>query len=455
MDTNKYNDFLDLLSRQAQANNHINPEYYAKFDVKKGLRNSNGTGVLVGLTEIGEVHGYIIDEGEKIPVEGRLTYRGINIQDIVTGFQAENRHGFEEVCYLLLFGELPDEKNYTMFLEMLSEYRTLPEGFMRDMILKAPSKNIMNKLARSVLAGYSYDHNPDDTSIHNVLRQSIELIARFPTMAAYGYQAMAHYHQGKGLFIHNPKPELSTAENILRMIRQDGQFTKTEADLLDLSLVLHAEHGGGNNSAFSLRVVTSSGTDTYSAIASAVGSLKGPKHGGANLKVLDMIEDIKEHVADWSDEEQVEQYLEKILLKEAFDKSGLIYGLGHAIYTISDPRATLIKEKANQLAKEKNRLKEFNLYTTIEKLGPKAFARVRNSNKNLCFNVDFYSGFIYDMMNIPIDLCTPLFAISRIAGWCAHRIEELVSVKTITRPAYKSVSTKQNYIPLSLRYSKE
>lgn len=447
----KYTDFLANLSKQAESVNQINPEFYLKYDVKKGLRNSNGTGVLVGLTEIGDVHGYVIENGNKIPVEGRLMYRGISVEDIVNGFQAEGRHGFEEVCYLLLFGSLPNQENYRIFKEMLGEYRVLPEGFMRDMILKAPSSNIMNKLARSVLACYSYDSDPDDTSIANVVRQSIELIARFPTLAAYGYQAMAHYHQNKSLFIHKPLPELSTAENILTMIRQDRQFTKIEADLLDLSLVLHAEHGGGNNSAFAVRVVSSSGTDTYSAIAAAVGSLKGPKHGGANLKVLDMMADIKKSIADWNDEEQIEWYLEKILLKEAFDRSGLIYGLGHAVYTLSDPRATILKEKARELAKEKHRNDEFQLYCAIEKLAPKVFTRVRNSNKNLCINVDFYSGFVYDMLDIPIELCTPLFAISRIAGWCAHRIEEMVSVKTIIRPAYKSVVTHKKYIPLKDR----
>jgi citrate synthase len=443
--------FIDELAVLAKTNNKINADFYSRYDVKKGLRNSNGTGVLVGLTEIGEVHGYVMDEGEKVPDEGRLTYRGINIYDIVRGFQEDNRHGFEEVCYLLLFGKLPDAENLDKFSKLLAQYRILPEGFMRDMILKAPSKDIMNKLARSVLAYYSYDSNPDDIRIKNVLRQCIELIACFPTMVAYGYQALAHYHKDKSMFIHKPKPELSTAENFLLMIRQDGQFTRTEADTLDLALVLHAEHGGGNNSAFAARVVSSTGTDTYSAIAAAVGSLKGPKHGGANIKVLKMMKNIKENVSDWKDREEISWYLEKILLREAFDKSGLIYGLGHAVYTLSDPRTVILKRKAQELAREKNREDEFDLYSTVETLAPEVFAKVKNSDKNLCVNVDFYSGFVYNMLDIPPELSTPLFAVSRIAGWCAHRIEELVSIKTIMRPAYKSVVTRKDYTSLNER----
>jgi len=446
-----YSEFLDELAVLVKNNNKINADYYNRYDVKKGLRNSNGTGVLVGLTEVGEVHGYIVDEGEKIPVEGRLTYRGINVQDIVNGFQNEGRHGFEEICYLLLFGQLPNSDQLEKFSFMLGQYRILPEGFTRDMILKAPSTNIMNKLARSVLASYSFDNNPDDTRIKNVLRQCIELIGMFPTMAAYGYQAMAHYHKGESMYIHKPRPDLGAAENLLLMIRPNAEYTKTEADTLDLSLVLHAEHGGGNNSAFAARVVSSTGTDTYSAIAAAVGSLKGPKHGGANIKVLQMMKNIKDHVSDWTDEEAIEWYLEKILMREAFDKAGLIYGLGHAIYTLSDPRAELLKEKALDLAREKNLVEEYNLYTTIEKLAPKAFAKIKKSDKHLCVNVDFYSGFVYQMLNIPLELCTPLFAIARVAGWCAHRIEELVSVKTIMRPAYKSVVERRSYLPLNER----
>ncbi|PKM82912.1 MAG: citrate synthase [Firmicutes bacterium HGW-Firmicutes-14] len=446
-----YSDFISELTALARTRNKINSEFYAKYDVKKGLRNSNGTGVLVGLTEVGEVHGYIMDDQEKIPDEGRLTYRGINVYDIVEGFQKEGRHGFEEICYLLLFSELPTAKNLKRFTEMLGYYRALPEGFLRDMILKAPSKDIMNKLARSILAFYSYDPNPDDTRIRNVLRQSIELIAKFPTLVAYAYQAYGRYHNDASMFIHKPHPELGAAENFLIMTRQDCQYTKTEANLLDLSLVLHAEHGGGNNSAFVCRVATSSGTDTYSAIASAIGSLKGPKHGGANIKVMQMMENIKRNVSDWNDESEIEWYLGKILMREAFDHSGLIYGLGHAIYTMSDPRAVLLKEKALELAREKDLVNEFNLYTTIEKLAPQVFNRIKKTNRPLCVNVDFYSGFVYHMLNIPLELCTPLFAIARVAGWCAHRIEELVSVKTIMRPAYKSVVKRMEYIPLALR----
>jgi citrate synthase len=387
-------------------------------------------------------------DGKKIPTEGRLKYRGIDTEDIVEGFQKDNRHGFEEISYLLLFGELPNAEALKKFTEMLGYYRALPEGFTRDMILKAPSKNIMNKLARSVLAFYSYDENPDDTSIENVLRQSIELIARFPTMAAYGYQAMQYYHNNNSLHLHKPDPNLDTAENLLLMIRPDGKYTKTEADVLDLALVMHAEHGGGNNSAFTVRVVSSSGTDSYSAIAAAVGSLKGPKHGGANIKVLEMMGNIKEHISDWSDESEIEWYLKKIVQKEAFDKSGLVYGLGHAVYTVSDPRSVLLKKKAVDLAKEKGRMDEFNLYCLIEKIAPGIVGNAKNSDKPLCINVDFYSGFVYDMLNIPRDLCTPLFAISRISGWCAHRIEELVTVNQIIRPAYRSVVSPQNYVPL-------
>lgn len=446
-----YKKFIGSLANLANSNTNIHAGLFKQYNVKKGLRNENGTGVLAGLTEVGEVQGYEMVEGTKIPIMGRLKYRGIDTEDIVAGFQQDNRHGFEEVCYLLLFGELPDAETLKKFTEMLGYYRALPEGFTRDMILKAPSKNIMNKLARSVLAFYSYDDNPDETSIENILRQSIELIARFPTMAAYGYQAMSYYHHNNSLHLHKPDPTLDTAENILLMIRPDGKYTKTEADILDLALVIHAEHGGGNNSAFTVRVVSSSGTDTYSAIAAAVGSLKGPKHGGANIKVLEMMENIKANVADWTDENEIEWYLKKIVQKEAFDKSGLVYGLGHAVYTLSDPRSVLLKKKAIDLAKEKGRMDEFNLYRLIEKIAPGVVGAAKNIDKSFAVNVDFYSGFVYDMLNIPRELCTPLFAISRISGWCAHRIEELVTVNQIIRPAYKSVVSPKNYIPLAER----
>lgn len=441
---------IDELSLLAEKNNYIQPEYYSRYDVKRGLRNTNGTGVLVGLTKVGEVHGYILDDGEKIPDVGRLTYRGINIKKIVQGFQSEKRFGFEEVSYLLLFSQLPNKADLKSFNSLLGDYRILPDGFVEDMILKFPSTDIMNKLARSILVSYSFDSNPDDLSIKNVLLQSIKLIARFPAFIAYGYQAKAHYHDNKSLFIHTPRPDLSTSENILYMIRPDNKYTKTEAETLDVSLVLHAEHGGGNNSAFATHVVSSTATDTYSAIAAAVSSLKGPKHGGANKKVLEMISDIKTHVSDWENENELKAYLTKILNKEAFDRQGLIYGMGHAIYTLSDPRAELLKQKAYELALEKSKEKEFNLYASIEKLTPIIFNEL-NINKTVCANIDLYSGFVYDMLNIPIELYTPIFAAARISGWCAHRIEQLVSETKIIRPAYKSVEKKAKYLNLSNR----
>lgn len=442
---------LDKLGAIVEENDKIDPELYKKYNVKRGLRDLDGTGVLVGLTEIGDVRAYIFDEEEKIPVEGRLLYRGIEINDIVLGYQSEKRFGFEETCYLLLFGELPSKERLEEFQKLLGEYRALPAGFTEDMILKAPSKDIMNKLARSVLASYSYDPNPDDISMKNTLRQCIELIARFPTMAAYGYSAKTHYHDGQSLFIHSPQKQLSTAENILYMIRQDSSYTASEAELLDLALVLHAEHGGGNNSTFATHVVTSTGTDTYSAIAAAIGSLKGPQHGGANLKVMGMMEEIKSNVKDWDDEEEIGTFLAKILRKEAFDKSGLIYGVGHAVYTVSDPRTILLKQKAESLAAEKGFDKEYKLYTHIEKLAPEVFLKEKNNTKVMCANVDFYSGFVYTMLNIPVELFTPIFAVGRIAGWCAHRMEELVNGGRIIRPAYKSVEPKKSYTPMNER----
>lgn len=442
---------IDELSAVAQKNNQIDPELYGKYNVKRGLRNSDGTGVLVGLTEIGEVHAYILDEGEKVPVEGRLFYRGIDINDFVEGFQKEKRYGFEECCYLVLFGELPDKKQLEEFTKLLGENRMLPPGFVEDMVLKAPSSDIMNKLARSVLASYSFDTNPEDIGIKNVLRQCVELIARFPAMAAYGYQAKAHYHDNKSLYIHSPRPELSTAENVLHMIRPDSKYTQLEADILDLALVLHAEHGGGNNSTFVTHAVTSTGTDTYSAIAAAIGSLKGPQHGGANIKVMGMMEEIKNNVKDWEDEEEIAGYLAKIMRKEAFDRSGLIYGIGHAVYTVSDPRTSLLKRNAEELAKVKSMEKEYKLYTTIEKLTPGVFYNEKKNNKIVCANVDFYSGFVYQMLNIPMELFTPIFAIGRIVGWCAHRIEELMNGGRIIRPAYKSVVGRRSYVPMDER----
>lgn len=442
---------IEELGLAAEKNNRIDPELYSKYNVKRGLRNSDGTGVLVGLTEIGEVRAYVLSEGEKVPVEGTLLYRGINVTDLVNGFQKDKRYGFEECCYLLLFGELPSKSSLEEFNRLLGEYRKLPENFTEDMILKAPSTDIMNKLARAVLASYSYDNNPEDLSLKNVLRQCIELIARFPAMAAYGYQAKIHYHDKKSLYLHSPDPDLSTAENILHMIRPDSSFTATEAETLDLALVLHAEHGGGNNSTFATHVVSSTGTDTYSAIAAAVGSLKGPLHGGANAKVLEMMEDIKSNVKDWSNEDEVGAYVEKIFRKEAFDRTGLLYGMGHAVYTLSDPRAILLKQKAAELSEEKGMEKEFNLYTTIEKLAPDIFYNVKKVDKVICANVDFYSGFVYNMLNIPTELHTPIFAIGRVPGWCAHRIEELISGGRIIRPAYKGVVEKKSYRSINER----
>ena len=442
---------LDELARHAEQMNRIPLDLYQKYSVKRGLRNEDGTGVLVGLTEIGDVHGYIIDEGEIVSVEGRLEYRGIDVNDIAIGFQAENRYGFEEVCYLLLFGALPAKEQLAQFTTILGENRALPDGFTENMILKAPSSEIVNKLARSVLVYYSYDPNPDDVSLKNVLRQSIELIARFSTMVAYGYQAKSHYFDGKSLFIHRPRQDLCTAENFLHLIRPDSKFSKLESETLDLALVLHAEHGGGNNSTFTTHVVSSTGTDTYSAIAAAVGSLKGPLHGGANLKVMEMMADIKEHVKDWEDDEEVKAYLVKILRKEAFDAKGLIYGVGHAVYTLSDPRAVLLKEKAKELAGAKDLGEEFELYERVARLSPEAFAMVKSSDKVISANVDFYSGFIYDMLGIPKELYTPIFCIARIAGWCAHRIEELISGGRIIRPAYRNIVRNKEYVPLKNR----
>jgi citrate synthase len=442
---------LDTLSRICTKSGTINPELYQKYSVKRGLRNADGTGVLVGLTGIGNVHGYILDENEKVPVDGRLSYRGIDVEEMVRGFQAENRHGFPETIYLLLFGDLPAKGQLDDFNKMIDACRDLPEGFTENMILKAPSPDIMNKLARAVLASYSYDANPDDIGIRNVLRQCIEMIARFPTMVAYAYQAKRHYYDNKSLFIHKPQAGLSTAENLLYMIRQDSVYTALEAEILDLCLVLHAEHGGGNNSAFALHVVTSSDTDTYSALAAAVGSLKGPKHGGANIKVAGMMNDIKAGVKDWKDEDELARYLMKILHKEAFDRAGLIYGMGHAVYTISDPRAVILREKAEKLSHEKSRSDEFELYLLVEKTARNVIAEFKKSGKPLATNIDFYSGFVYDMLNIPGELYTPIFAVSRVAGWSAHRIEEIVSGGRIIRPAYKSVVKRSAYLPVEKR----
>jgi len=448
---NNEDKLLARLTGMAEKNNFINPGLFRKFMVKRGLRDIDGRGVLVGLTRIGEVHSYIVDENEMIPVPGRLMYRGIDIEEIVSGFLADGRFGFEETCYLLLFGRLPKSGELKEFKQLLVARQKLPEDFVRDMILKAPSKDMMVVLSRSVLALYSLDDRADDTSIGNVLRQCLSLIACFPSLAVYGYQAFSHYYRNKSLFLHSPRPDYSIAENILHMLRPDSQFTRLEATLLDLALVLHAEHGGGNNSSFVTHVLTSSGTDTYSVIAAALGSLKGPRHGGANVKVVQMFDDIKRRVKDWEDDEEIEAYLTKILNKEAFDRSGLIYGVGHAVYSISDPRSVILKGHAAELAAEKGLQKEFTLYANVERLAPKVIGRFRKIYKGVSTNVDFYSGFVYQMLNIPPELYTPLFAVARIAGWSAHRIEELVNAGKIIRPAYKSVAQRRSYVPMNDR----
>ena len=451
VDTACETDTLEKLSELAEKNSYIDPQLFSKYEVKRGLRDINGRGVLAGLTEIGEVHSYIIDENEMIPVPGELFYRGVNIKDLVNGFVGEGRFGFEETCYLLLFGALPDQNELQDFCRLLARNRKLPEDFARDLILKAPSKNLMNGLARSVLALYSFDDYADDISVLNVLRQCLRLIATFPSLAVYSYHAFSHYHGNNSLYIHSPQPELSTAETILHLLRPDCGYSKLEATLLDLALVLHAEHGGGNNSSFVTHVVTSSGTDTYSVMAAALGSLKGPRHGGANIKVIEMFEDMKQNLKDWSDEREIEAYLSRILNKEAFDRSGLIYGIGHAVYSVSDPRATILKEYAAKLAKEKGLEDEYHLYAKVEKLAPEVIANVRKMYKGVSANVDFYSGFVYRMLNIPPELFTPIFAISRIVGWSAHRIEEIVNAGKIIRPAYKSVCPRRKYAPMLQR----
>ncbi|MFP4067142.1 MAG: citrate/2-methylcitrate synthase [Spirochaetaceae bacterium] len=444
-------EFLDVHAPLAQKQSVISPEEHKRYKTKRGLRNEDGTGVLIGLTEIGDVHGYIIDEQEKVPVEGRLTYRGIDVADIVAGFQADERFGFEEVVYLLLFGNLPTESELADFKQVLAESRALPNGFTEDMILSAPSSDIMNKLARSVLALYSYDTAPEDLSIRNVLRQSVELISQFPTLAAYGYQAKRHYYHNESLYIHAPQSELSSAENLLQLVRPNRDYTRLEAETLDLALVLHAEHGGGNNSSFSVHVVSSTGTDTYSAIATACGSLKGPKHGGASGRVARMMEEVMTGVGRWDDDEEVEGYLRRIVSKEAGDGTGLIYGMGHAVYTLSDPRAVLLKEKARELASAKGFSERLQLYEKVEEVTPKVMRDMRGRTHPIAANVDFYSGLVYEMLNIPRDLYVPIFAVARIAGWVAHRIEEIVSGGRIMRPAYKNVIPRRDYLPLAER----
>ena len=439
------------LAAYAESHAKIDPALYSKWDVKRGLRDQTGKGVLTGLTPISDVRANKIVDGVQVPIDGELFYRGYNIRDLVNGFSADNRFGYEEVTYLLLFDKLPNEEELTKFKNLLSFYRSLPTSFVRDIIMKAPSRDMMNTLARSVLTLYSYDEKDDDISIPNVLRQSLQLISLFPLLSVYGYQAYRHYHDNKSLYIHSPKENLSTAENILRILRPDKSYTPLEARILDVALVLHMEHGGGNNSTFTTHVVTSTHTDTYSAIAAALGSLKGPRHGGANLKVVDMIADMKKEIKDWKDEDEVSAYLRKLLRGEAFDHQGLIYGMGHAVYSTSDPRELIFKEYVEKLSKEKGLSEEFELYSLIEKLGPKIISQERHMFKGVCCNVDFYSGFVYEMLGIPKELFTPMFAVARIVGWSAHRIEELSNNGKIIRPAYKPVITDEQYVALSNR----
>lgn len=432
----------------------IDSELFTKYDVKRGLRDLNGKGVLAGLTNISDVRATRIVDGVSVPEHGKLFYRGYNVEDLVHGFTKDNRFGFEEVSYLLLFGELPTEGQLKDFTELVAGYRTLPTSFVRDIIMKAPSKDMMNTLARSVLTLYSYDEKADDTSLPNVLRQCLELISLFPLLSIYGYQAYSHYHDGNSLFIHAPLPELSTAENILHLLRPDSSYTPLEAKILDVALVLHMEHGGGNNSTFTTRVITSSLTDTYSTMASALASLKGPRHGGANIKVVQMFDDMMANLKNWEDEEEVSNYLSKLLNKEAFDKSGLIYGVGHAIYSKSDPRAKLFKSYVERLSEEKGLLKEYNLYALVDRLAPQVISNQRPIYKGVSVNVDFYSGFVYKMLGLPVELYTPIFAIARIVGWSAHRMEELANNGKIIRPAYKPIGEDQKYIDITDRLIK-
>lgn len=447
----KENPSFESLCNDFRKNNKIPSDKFELYQVKRGLRNPDGTGVMAGLTMICNVHGYLIADSERIPDEGKLTYRGIDINNIVDGCIAEDRFGFEEVAFLLLFGEMPNNEQLKSFSQMLNSYRELPEYFAEDMIIKAPSNNIMNKLARSVLALYSYDDNPDDTSLENNMRQAIQLIARMPTIMTYAYQVKRRHFDKQSMYFHPLDPSHSTSQSILNAIRPDRVFTDEEAKLLDLCMVLHAEHGGGNNSTFAARVLSSTGTDIYSSIAAAIGSLKGPRHGGANHRVMMMMDDVMENVHNWEDETELENYLVKIVRGEAADHSGLIYGMGHAVYTLSDPRAVILKEKAHKMAGERDMLKKFELFERVEKLSPNAFAKVKGESKVISANVDFYSGLVYQMLGIPSDLYTPLFAISRITGWCAHRIEEMETCGRIMRPAYRSLSKSKLYVPIDER----
>ena len=441
---------IEELALKCETNNAIDKELYTKYEVKRGLRDLNGKGVLAGLTNISDVCATKIVDGVSVPCAGNLYYRGYNIKDLVSGFLEAKHFGFEEIAYLLLFGELPNQKELENFKDMIADRRMLPPNFVRDVIMKAPSRDMMNSITRSILQLYSYDDKADDTSIPNVLRQSLNLISQFPMLMVYSYLAY-NYRMGEDLYIYAPKKELSMAENILMMLREDRQYTELEAKILDMALVLHMDHGGGNNSTFTTHVVTSSGTDTYSAIAAALCSLKGPKHGGANIKVKHMFDHMKETINDWNDDDEIKNYLNALLEKRIFDQSGLIYGIGHAVYAISDPRAKLLKAFTKDLAAEKNRLDEFALYQNVERLAPEVISKAHKRQKSVGANVDFYSGFVYSMLGLPDGLYTPMFASARMAGWCAHRIEELINAGKIIRPAYKNVAKKAVYVPLDKR----
>lgn len=443
-------EILDLTKLCVQ-NNHIVPQMYIEHDVKRGLRDLSGKGVVTGLTEISEIESSKMVNGESVSCEGRLFYRGYDVRDLAAGFMGDKRFGFEEATYLLLFGNLPSAAQLKDFNALLAEYRLLPVNFVRDIIMKAPSADMMNALARSVLTLYAYDDNADDTSFENVLRQCLQLIALFPLMSVYAYQSYCHYYNQKSLYIHQPKAELSTAENILRLLRPDKGYTALEATVLDLALVLHAEHGGGNNSTFTTHVVSSSGTDTYSAIAAALGSLKGPRHGGANIKVVGMFEDMKKTVTNWEDESEIAAYLTRVLHKQAYDKQGLIYGMGHAVYSISDPRADMLEAFVSKLSHEKGLDEEYKLYTRVARIAPEVIAKERRIYKGVSANIDFYSGFTYRMLGLPMELYTPIFAIARIAGWSAHRLEELINAGKIIRPSYLNVQERREYKPMQDR----
>jgi citrate synthase len=450
----QYSEITPEISRLAGLcveNGRIDADLYTKHRVNRGLRDLDGNGVLTGLTEISEIQAFDTSSGKKVPIEGKLFFRGVDVNDFVKGFIREKRFGFEECAYLLIFGDLPTARALADFTRLLEQYRTLPTSFVRDIIMKAPNADMMNTLARSVLTLHAYDTKANDIDIANVLRQSLLLTALFPLLSVYGYQAYRHYFAGEDLFIHTPKPGLSTAENILQMLRKDGRYTEQEARILDVALVLHAEHGGGNNSTFTTHVVSSSGTDTYSSVAASICSLKGPKHGGANIKVVQMFENMKTTVKDWADDEEVEQYLRALLHGEAFDKAGLIYGMGHAIYSLSDPRADIFKYFVEDLAEEKGRLDEYKLYNSVQRLAGKVIADERKIYKGVSANIDFYSGFVYSMLDLPLELYTPIFAIARIAGWSAHRIEELINAGKIIRPAYRNVLDRTPYVPIADR----